>query len=86
MKKCKIFRHEPYMTPNNYDVSFSPFEIPSNIRKENVSSLKSRLQKVMPTTKIIHIKYDVDPETVTEKNHITIGTKMLLNNREVKFI
>lgn len=85
-KKCKVFRHEPYMNPNNYDISFSPFEIPSNVKKENVASLKNRLQKVMPTSKIIHIKYDVDPETITESNKINISTKMLLNNQEVKFI
>lgn len=85
-KKCKSFRHDPYMTPNNYDLSFSPSEIPSNIKRENASSLKQRLQKVMPTSKIIHINYDEEPETLTEHNKCNISTKMLLNNQEVNFL
>lgn len=74
------------MTPNNYDLSFSPSEIPSNIKRENASSLKQRLQKIMPTSKIIHINYDEEHETVTEHNKCNISTKMLLNNKEVKFL
>ena len=85
-KKCKIFRHDPYMTPNNFDIYMSPLEIPANIKRENASSLKSRLQKLMPTSKIIHLNYDVDPEQITEKNQVNISTRMLINGEEVNFI
>ena len=44
-KHCKHFRHEPYMTPNNYDLYFNPAEIPANIKRENVPNLIKRLQK-----------------------------------------
>lgn len=85
-KNCKFFRHEPYMTPNNYDIYISPSEIPSNIPRENVPNLKNRLQKLMPLGKIIHINYDTDPEKISESNHCNISTKMKINNREVDFI
>ena len=85
-KNCKYFRHEPYMTPNNYDIFMSPEEIPANISRENASNLKKKLQKLMPLGKIIHLNYDTDPESLTESNSVNIGTKMLLNNEEVDLL
>ena len=84
-KQCKYFRHDPYMTPNNYDIYISPDQIPSNIKKENVLNLRRKLQKLMPLSKIIHINYDTQPGTLTESNQIQISTKMKLNGKEVKF-
>ena len=85
-KNCKYFRHEPYMTPNNYDIYMSPEEIPANIPRENAYNLKKKLQRLMPLGKIIHLNYDTDPESLTESNSINIGTKMLLNNEEVDLL
>jgi len=85
-KNCKYFRHEPYMTPNNYDLYISPSEIPPNIKRENVHNLESKLQKLMPLGKIIHINYDTDPEQISESNHCNISTRMKINNKEVDFI
>lgn len=85
-KHCKYFRDEPYLTPNNYDIYFSQEQIPSNIQKENVPNLYSRLQKLMPLSKIIHINLNTTPETITESNQITINTSLKVNNKEVKFI
>ena len=69
------------MTPNNYDIYISPDQIPSNIKKENVLNLRRKLQKLMPLSKIIHINYDTQPETLTESNQIQISTKMKLNGK-----
>lgn len=85
-KNCKYFRHEPYMTPNNYDIYLSPEEIPANIKKENAYNLKKKLQKLMPLGKIIHINYDTNPETLTESNQVNISTRMLLNGKEVDLL
>lgn len=85
-KNCKYFRHEPYMTPNNYDIYLSPEEIPANIKKENAYNLKKKLQRLMPLGKIIHLNYDTNPETLTESNQVNISTRMLLNGKEVDLL
>ncbi len=85
-KHCKHFRHEPYMTPNNYDLYFDPEQIPVNIKRENVPNLTNRLQKLMPLSKKIHINLTTNPETISESNTFTISTKMKINKKEVKFI
>ncbi|MBR3139342.1 MAG: hypothetical protein IKF11_00550 [Methanobrevibacter sp.] len=85
-KHCKHFRHEPYMTPNNYDLYFDPEQIPVNIPRENVPNLTNRLQKLIPLSKKIHINLTTNPETITESNTFTISTKMKINNHEVKFL
>ena len=45
-KHCKHFRHEPYMTPNNYDLYFDPEQIPVNIPRENVPNLTNQFLKM----------------------------------------
>ena len=85
-KHCKHFRHEPYMTPNNYDIYVDPEQIPVNIPRENVPNLTNRLQKLIPLSKKIHINLTTNPETITESNTFTISTKMKINNHEVKFL
>ena len=85
-KHCKHFRHEPYMTPNNYDLYFDPEQIPVNIPRENVPNLTNRLQKLIPLSKKIHVNLTTNPETITESNTFTISTKMKINNHEVKFL
>ena len=51
--ELKYFRNEPYMTPNNYDISFNTENIPSNIPLENGHNLEKRLQKLMPLSKML---------------------------------
>ncbi|WP_407422045.1 hypothetical protein [Methanobrevibacter sp.] len=85
-KKCKYFRHEPYMTSNNYDIYLNPSEIPANIQKENVDDLQHRLQKLMPLGKFIHINFNTDSETMTESNSFDVSTHFKINNKEVNLI
>ena len=85
-KHCKHFRHEPYMTPNNYDLYFDPHEIPPNIPRENLPNLTNKLQKLLPVSKKIHINLTTNPETISKSNTFNISTKLKINNREVKFI
>ena len=85
-KHCKHFRHEPYMTPNNYDIYFDPSQIPVNIPRENVPNFTNRLQKLMSLTKKIHVNLITSSETVGESNSFNIHTKLKINNHEVKFI
>lgn len=82
--ECKIFRHDPYFTPNNFDIYFDQNNIPANIPRESAASLQKRLQKLMPLSKIIHL--NMDSEELNQTNHIKIHTKMKLNNNEVDFI
>lgn len=84
MGGCKYFRHEPYMTPNNYDISFNPNDIPSNIQPETAVNLQKRLQKLMPLTKYIHLM--LDSGQTSYANHLDVTTKMKINNKEVRFI
>ena len=85
-QNCKYFRHEPYFTPNNFDVYIPIDEIPVNIPRENVPNLTNRLQKFMPPTKILHINFTKNAETMTETNTFSISSRLKINNHEVKFI
>lgn len=76
-KGCKYFHHEPYYTPNNYDVFFDYNSIPVNIPIEKPHDFRNRLQKLMPLTKIIHLNMDSD--TFKEDNNIHLHTKLKLN-------
>lgn len=85
-KNCKHFRHEPYMTPNNYDIYFDPYEIPANIKRENAPNLINRLQRLMPLTKKIHVNLNAGSEELSESNRINISTKLKVNGKVVDFI
>lgn len=82
--ECRIFHHEPYHTPNNYDIYFDQNNVPSNIKVENAASLEKRLQKLMPLTKFIHL--NMDSESLHQTNHVLMSTSLKINNHEVKFI
>ena len=82
--ECKIIRHEPDWTPNNYDIAFDPSKIPSNIQTENSSSLQKRLQKLMPTSKRIHI--NLSTQELTEKNDLRLHTNLRINKKEVNLL
>lgn len=81
---CKIIRHEPDWTPNNYDITFNPQDIPSNIPRETSDTLHKRLQKVMPLTKRVHI--NLFTTGMTENNDLKIHTSLKINNKEVEMI
>lgn len=79
-KDCKYFLHEPYMTPNNYDLYFNYNEIPSNIIIESPNELRKRLQRTLPLTKILHL--NMETEQNPQKNTINIGTSLRLKFNE----
>lgn len=81
---CKIIRNEPDWTPNNYDISFNPSHIPSNISTESADSLQKRLQKLMPLSKRIHV--NLETEELTEKNDFKIHTCLRINNKDVDLL
>ena len=69
-KNCKYFYHDPYWTPNNYDLYFDYKSIPVNIITESPHSLHKRLQNCLPLTKILHLNLDVDDEYQSNSIHI----------------
>ena len=71
-EECKYFHHEPYYTPNNYDLFFDYNNIPVNIPVEKAHDLRNRLQKLMPVTKIIHL--NMGSETLKEDNNLHMHT------------
>lgn len=83
---CKLFRRDPYWTPNNYDLYFDYNNIPVNIKVEKAFDLVRRLQRTMPLTKIIHL--NMETETIPRSNgvslhtNVKIGGKPVLNLRE----
>lgn len=81
---CKIICHEPDWTPNNYDLSFNPSTIPSNIQTESSDSLQKRLQKLMPLSKRIHI--NLETSELTENNDFKIHTCLRINNKDVDLL
>ena len=81
---CKIIRHEPDWTPNNYEISFNPSDIPSNIQTETSDSLQKRLQKLMPATKRIHI--NLETKELTENNDFKLHTGFKINQKEIEFL
>lgn len=81
---CKIIHHEPDWTPNNYEISFNPSDIPSNIQTETSDSLQKTLQKLMPASKRIHI--NLSTKEMTENNDLKLHTGLKINNKEIEFL
>lgn len=81
---CKKIHHEPYYTPNNFDLSFDTNKIPSNIEMESAVNLQKRLQDLMPASKIIHL--DLTTDELSKVNHFVITSKLKINGKGVKFI
>ena len=83
-KSCKYFHHDPFMTPNNYDLYFNYAEIPLNIIKESPSDLQRRLQKTLPLTKILHL--NLETENTPHSNNLNLHShvKMKYYNTEGK--
>lgn len=83
LDNCKRFRSEPDWTPNNYDITFDPSTIPSNIQTETANNLQRRLEKLMPSSKRIHI--NIFTEDFTENNDIKLVGGLKISGKEVKF-
>lgn len=79
----KIFRNDPDMTPNNYDIYFDVSEIPINIKKEKISNLQNRLQKLMPLSKKIHICVVQGNNSFSKGNTIQISSKLRINKKKM---
>lgn len=75
-KNCKYFHHEPFYTPNNYDIYFDYNSIPSNIKVESAHDLQKRLQRTMPLTKIIHV--NLEKEALPQMNMVHMRTDIRL--------
>ena len=71
-KNCKFFHHEPYMTPNNFDLEFDYSGIPVNIDVESNIDLTKRMQRTLPLSKIVHLK--LDSKKSTQYNELNINT------------
>ena len=69
-KTCKYFHHDPYMTPNNFDLYFDYNNIPSNIITETPSELHQRLQSCLPVDKILHLNLDTENEKKDNLIHV----------------
>lgn len=82
--ECKYFRHEPYYTPNNYDLQFDHNNIPSNIEVEPAANLQKRLQRLMPLSKIIHL--DMGTQQSSQTNFLKINTRFKVDGQEVELI
>lgn len=83
-RNCKIIRHEPDWTPNNYDISFNPSQIPSNIITESTDSLQKRLKKLMPLSTRIHV--NLETSELSEKNDLEIHTCLRIKGKDVKLL
>ena len=78
--ELKYFRNEPFMSPNNYDISFRTSDIPSNVPRENGHNLEKRLQKLVSASKFIHLSFDAKP--LESNNTISVYSKLKIDNEE----
>lgn len=83
-RNCKIIKHEPDWTPNNYEISFNPSDIPSNIQTESADSLQKKLQKLMPLSTRIHV--NLSTGELSEKNDLEIHTCLKVNGKDVNLL
>lgn len=83
-KNCKYFHHEPYMTPNNYDVYFDPAKIPVNIIQEPSHELLLRLQKTMPLTDILHLNFEREQSSYLNVVNLHSSLKLNFNTRDLQ--
>ena len=81
-KTCKYFHHDPYMTPNNYDLYFPYNNIPVNIITESPSNLHKRLQRCLPLTKILHLNLETNDES--KSNVLNVHSRVSLNYKTTK--
>lgn len=82
-KNCKYFHHEPYMTPNNFDLYFDVSQIPSNIIKEPPHELLLRLQGHMPLTSILHLNLETENENYSNSVNLYTGVKLNFNTKDM---
>lgn len=80
-KECKYFLHEPYMTPNNYDLYFNYSKIPVNNIIDSPHDLRRRLQRKLPLTKILHLNLESAEEPEYNTIHIRTGLTLSYNSR-----
>ena len=59
---CKYMRSKKNWTPNDYELWFQHNNIPSNINVEEVPNLSSRLDKLTPLSKKVHIMLNTSDE------------------------
>ncbi len=75
---CKLMRTKYNWTPNDYDITFRPSLVPSNIKIEQATKLNERLQNHMPLSKIVHLNLlDYTPSEKT--NSVQIHTTIVID-------
>lgn len=81
-KTCKYFYHDPYMTPNNYDLYFDYMKIPVNNIIEPPHELQKRLQRHLPLTKILHL--NLENKNQPQYNNVIINSNLSINYAQLK--
>jgi len=73
-------------TPNDYDITFKPSLVPSNIKIEKATQLNERLQNHMPLSKVIHLNL-MDYKPSEKRNRIQLHTTITIDTgKETKNI
>ena len=78
---CKLMRTKHNWTPNDYDISFKPSLVPSNIKIEQATQLSERIQNCMPLTKVAHLNL-LDYKPSEKRNKISLHTTIVIDNGE----
>lgn len=78
---CKLMRTKHNWTPNDYDISFKPSLVPSNIKIEQATQLSERIQNCMPLTKVAHLNL-LDYKPSEKRNQISLHTTIVIDNGE----
>lgn len=82
-KNCKYFHHDPYMTPNNFDLYYDPSKIPVNIIQDPPHELLLRLQKTLPLTDILHLNLEKEEAQYSNVVNLNTTVKLKFNTRDV---
>ena len=73
---CKIMRSKKNWTPNDYELWFQYDDIPSNIIVEDVPNLSTRLDRLTPLSKKVHIMLNTPSEDYN--NTVNLVTELTL--------
>lgn len=85
--KYGYMRTKHNWTPSDYDITFNPNDIPSNINYIDADNLTKHLQSKIPLTRKVHLQ--LTPNTLENKNTLLVKTGLILHqdnkNIEVEF-
>ena len=81
-KGCRWFCDKENMNPNNFDIYFDVNSIPANIKKDKISHLENRLQRLMPLSKKIHLNIENGVKSFNKSNGFIVYSKIKFNKSE----